>query len=66
VLVSETLDEESVQDRPVEGKMDELRATVPAKEFRDSMVTTDVPETPVLTLRLFGFATIEKSGMAML
>ncbi len=55
-----------VQDRPVEGDVEELRFTVPGNALTEETVIVDVAVAPALVVKLTGFAVIEKSGTAML
>ena len=61
-----TLVGDRVQDKPLEGDMEELRPTPPAKALTEVMVIAEVAAEPALVVRLVGLAVIEKSGTAML
>ncbi len=56
----------SVQIRPVEGDMEELRFTVPGKALTDETVMVEVTAEPAFVATLVGLAVIEKSGTLML
>jgi hypothetical protein len=51
---------------PVDGAVEELRFTVPAKPFTDEIVIVAVAVEPAFVAKLDGLAVIEKSGIAML
>jgi hypothetical protein len=55
-----------VQDKPVEGDVEELRFTVPGNALTEETVIVDVAVAAALVVKLTGFAVIEKSGTAML
>ena len=61
-----TLLGDRVQDRPVDGDVEELRFTVPVKALTDETVIVEVVAEPALVVRLDGLAVIEKSGTLML
>jgi len=50
-----------VQDKPVAGDIDDVRATVPAKPFTGATVIVEVPASPAFTVRLVGAAATVKS-----
>jgi hypothetical protein len=60
------LEGDIVQDRPVDGDIEELRFTVPVNPLTEEMVIVVATEEPALVVRLAGLAVIEKSGTAML
>ena len=51
----------SVQVRPVEGDIADVRATVPVKPWTAVTVIVEVPATPALTMTAVGLATTVKS-----
>ncbi len=55
-----------VQDKPLEGDVEELRFTVPGNALTEETVIVDVAAEPAVLVALTGFAMIEKSGTAML
>ena len=55
-----------VQDRPVEGDVEELRFTVPGNALTDETVIVAVTAEPASVVKVTGFAVIVKSGTAML
>lgn len=61
-----TLVGDRVQDKPVEGDMEEVRVTLPANALTEVMVIVEVAAEPALAVRLVGLAVVEKSGTAML
>jgi hypothetical protein len=61
-----TLVGDRVQDRPVDGDIEEVRLTVPGNPFTDMIVIVVVPAKPALVAMLIGLALIEKSGTDML
>jgi len=55
-----------VQDRPVDGEIEELRFTVPVNPLTEEIVIVVVTAEPALVVTLPGLAVIEKSGTAIL
>ena len=55
-----------VQDRPVDGDVEELKFTVPGKALSEETVIVEVVAEPAFVVRLDGFPEMEKSGTAML
>jgi hypothetical protein len=56
-----TLVGDTVQVRPVEGETADVRATVPVNPWSEVTVTVEVPENPVSTVAVVGFAETVKS-----
>ncbi len=61
VLVSVTLDGETVQDRPVEGEEVVDRETVPVRPWTAVTVIVDVPDAETKTVTFVGLVVIVKS-----
>lgn len=55
-----------VQDRPVDGDVEELKFTVPGKALTEATVIVAVVAEPALVVRPDGLAPIEKSCTFML